>query len=242
VKSLNDVNAIVNSMKQQFQDLVASVAKSTVDVIQLGFAELAKEVAKQSDAIAIMLTDAGWTPTMHVFMSDLVEFLERYLQDGIDAVQDELDHYLVKFYDQSLLEEILDVWSENVIIANRMLILLDVIHAHVKGVYNLSVPAILAQLEGLMADFYHHQGELRGKQLKAYYKTAVADDGKVSEQVLKFVDEVLLAHFKHGVPIQSSLSRHAILHGADVTYGNAINSLKLIVLFDYVQGRLNSSY
>jgi len=35
--------------------------------------------------------------------------------------------------------------------------------------------------------------------------------------------------------LKSEISRHAILHGADVKYGTASNSLKTILCFDFLQ-------
>jgi len=114
----------------------------------------------------------------------------------------------------------------------------EIIRAHIAHQYNLIVPAACAQLEGMMVDFFGHTGKLHEYELKAFYRSAVQSDKTFSEPVLKFVDGVLLVRFRHGEEIKSTLSRHAVLHGADLHYGTASNSLKLILLLDYLQDRM----
>lgn len=52
-----------------------------------------------------------------------------------------------------------------------------------------------------------------------------------------FKKDYIVADFKHGIAPNSYLSRHAILHGGDTSYGTIENSLKCILLFDYIQDK-----
>jgi hypothetical protein len=75
--------------------------------------------------------------------------------------------------------------------------------------------------------------------VKSYISELLTDDSEFSfdAAVQLFYFEVVLANFEHGEQIPF-LSRHAILHGADVGYGTKSNSLRTILLFDYVQSNL----
>ena len=50
----------------------------------------------------------------------------------------------------------------------------------------------------------------------------------------EFVSSEVFTGFEWGSPLTAALSRNAILHGADTNYGTEINSLKAIVLFDFI--------
>jgi uncharacterized protein (DUF924 family) len=57
----------------------------------------------------------------------------------------------------------------------------------------------------------------------------------VDKAVVDFWISVLYVGFSHGGPINSQLSRHAIMHGGDVNYGSPAGSLKAILLLDLFQ-------
>lgn len=52
------------------------------------------------------------------------------------------------------------------------------------------------------------------------------------EVLLKFITDIILSGFKHGDAMFSYPSRHAILHGADTSYGKESISLKTILVLD----------
>lgn len=96
-----------------------------------------------------------------------------------------------------------------------------------------SVPALLAQLEGLIADASSHAGRMNATAWREHMNEAASRDPLVGTLVKRFVNAVLAAPFEHGAPITSPLSRHAILHGGDVDYGTLTNSRTAILLVDY---------
>ena len=48
------------------------------------------------------------------------------------------------------------------------------------------------------------------------------------------MNSTVFVKFQWGDPLSSSLSRHAILHGGDTDYATALNSVKALLLFDFV--------
>ncbi|HDX9646726.1 TPA: hypothetical protein ROY02_003029 [Bacillus cereus] len=79
--------------------------------------------------------------------------------------------------------------------------------------------------------------------LQQYLETLLVNEGVFSfdKQIQTFYLNTILVGFEHGEPLQSKLSRNAILHGADVEYGTEENSLKSILIFDYILDRLNEN-
>ena len=110
--------------------------------------------------------------------------------------------------------------------------------AHNLRMYNVSIPALLAQLEGLIVDSFHIKGNVDGHVLGMLLSILLKSDTKKAfnfdNEIHKYYNDNILIGFKHGDAIKSSLSRHAILHGADKAFGTEANSLKAILLFDHI--------
>lgn len=134
--------------------------------------------------------------------------------------------------------EMLKDWAANPVTAPRIHILTAALEAHQEGRYVLSIPPLLAQLEGIIADGKQPQGgEMRQRTMKEYVAQLAEGDDLIGAHISDFVSNIVLANFIRGQPIPD-LSRHAILHGAATTYGTELNSIKTILTFDYVQDLL----
>ncbi len=126
----------------------------------------------------------------------------------------------------------------------RAKILSSAFKAHEVGEYELSVPVLLAQADGICV-------ELTGAQL--YSKQGDGKTTRVSEAVATFNVDSFAAALLHPLtevfPIAFSLqeraglvdilNRHAILHGESVSYGNRINSCKAISLVAFTAWALS---
>jgi hypothetical protein len=111
--------------------------------------------------------------------------------------------------------------------------------AHEGQHYTLSVPVLLAQLEGLIAEARRHKGRFTGKTLVRYLESIRTEGSRFQRIAARFVVDTLWSDFHHGATAPA-LSRHAILHGADVQYGTAGNSLRAILYFDIIRNALNA--
>ena len=113
---------------------------------------------------------------------------------------------------------------------HRREILRDAFDAHREGKYNLSVPVLLAQADGLWWDrfsrsFFSRQGR------------RVLDDEDVLELHGR-IDTAFLEFFQESAPLWQSirerdskviaLNRHQVLHGEALEYGTEYNSLRAI--------------
>jgi len=157
-------------------------------------------------------------------------------KEGLKRAKIEVENFLISKYDDEKIDEILIKWKKKQWLGKRISILEQAIWAHKEHRFNLSVPAILFQIEGIIAEGYGHYGKMYGRQLERYACKLLSDTSISSfdEAIQHFFLNFILIDFEHGSPAQSSLSRHAILHGGDANYGTIENSLKCILLLDYI--------
>jgi hypothetical protein len=146
---------------------------------------------------------------------------------------------MFEIYDEEYLDHILLKWEQRKLISSRISILRNVIKCHNQQMYNASIPTLLPQLEGTIANAFQHKGKLNSYHLKVYLKHLLIKPNE--ERVFSFEEalhnyyiQYVLVNFEHGKEIMSEVSRHAILHGGLTSYGTKENSLKLILLFDFL--------
>jgi hypothetical protein len=147
---------------------------------------------------------------------------------------------MIRFYNDRRIVNIGYNWENKTILSERISILRSVIMAHNLGMYNVSIPAILAQLEGTIIDAFQINSRVKGNHLKVLIKHLLLDNNNFigsfnfDDAIEKYYSENILMSFSHGSELGSDLSRHAILHGGDKYYGKEIVSIKAILLFDYI--------
>ena len=76
-------------------------------------------------------------------------------------------------------------------------------------------------------------GLMKEGEWRAHMTAIASVDPFVGKLVQVFVEDVIAARFGHGGTVSSPLSRHAILHGGDMSYGTEVNSRTAILLVDY---------
>lgn len=160
------------------------------------------------------------------------EFSKTKKERGMDGVIKEI----IEFYSDSenvkaTCEEIIG----NSLISNeRKSIIEEAFTAHLERKYNLSVPIFLIQAEGLFIE--QIQAELYKNKKKVMSRFRGSHD-IYSSMIDSFADFIQLISKSYGpsknVP-PLILNRHIILHGRSVDYGTIENSIKGILLIEYV--------
>jgi hypothetical protein len=112
-------------------------------------------------------------------------------------------------------------------------ILRDVIDSHINKKYTLSIPTLLPHIEGTLSEYYITNTEPGKKKINIYIDYLLEENDRYLPFKGIIVDK-LYEHFHWGDQYLPSLSRHAILHGADTNYYTEINSLKVILIFDMI--------
>jgi hypothetical protein len=222
------------STPYSFYDYFKSISKSL---------ELLKEADKKYIEFSAILLNYGWTPTTHISYKTISQVVEIYSNDSLNEKDKRrlITKKIINAYDNAVLYTILEGWKKNLLLSNRIKILNDVIEAHLSRKYNLSLPILISQLEGVIAKAFYHKGELHEPRYRAYLNETMTifDDSYFDNSAINFFINVLMIEFQHGKKILPLSSRHAILHGADVKYGTRENSLKMILLFDYIQDKFS---
>lgn len=195
--------------------------------------EAFKELAKAAERLESMLLQLGWPPPGHLPIRLLDEITRDYQTGKLSP--EEVEELFVEFYDANQLQQIVATWRQNAHFPHRVKILEQAVAAHAEGRYELSIPAILPQIEGVIAELFGHAGRMSLKAFKQYLSAAFSDSSRFDRVSAAFILRILLEDFTWGDSIPR-LSRHAVLHGADTEYASAANSLRVILFFDELQG------
>lgn len=190
-----------------------------------------------SHRFSTILIERGWPPPVDIAVDEIPSAIRVYEEESPLEFDSYLEGRLLAIYYERTMRRKLSDWRAAPWLQPRFHILEAAASAHLREEYVLSIPAILPQIEGIIADGYAHRGIMTGPMMIQYTDSLFrADDlDSMDEMARVFITGTLLVTFKHGVRVASPLSRHAVLHGADVNYGTAANSLRAILLFDYLQ-------
>lgn len=210
------------------------------------YEEMFERMAKDEARLANMLEQLFWPPPLLLPAALVSEMARGFERSELSSA--EIDELFVEFYTADVLEGMITRWGEQGHIPHRLPILRDAVRAHCDGRYTLSIPAVLPQLEGTIAEMFGHRGKIRGQHVQKYHAAAFAGAPASDNGGVNFFRAVLLDRFEWGDPIPL-FSRHAILHGADTCYATAANSLRAFVTLDqflnavqYVSGGTGRRY
>lgn len=131
--------------------------------------------------------------------------------------------------------------EKNDILNHRIHIIKSAFEAHKDKKYDLSIPVFFAQLEGIVRENLHDKKKenMSYKNMRDYISD-IRNGKKDVKSLIDYFKSNLHEGFQEGKELNSDLSRHAILHGYDVSYGSKVNSLKLIIIFDIIQSEISS--
>ncbi|MEI2465133.1 hypothetical protein [Niallia taxi] len=184
-----------------------------------------------------ILAENGYPP-IEMTINDTIDVLE--LNNlSTEEREKRVKEYINSIYTQDEIVKIINHWDEvEWIDVNRKYILKDAIQANFEGRYNLSIPSLLPHLEGIIVEGLDFNSRMKPGELSQLIKS-ILDEEDVFDTALNnyYLDNILIG-FTHGNAPRSFLSRHSILHGNDINYGNHDNSLKLILLLDYTIDKL----
>jgi hypothetical protein len=244
----NYLAVISNSIRpdllaQNAHENISEGFQQSIILWQKNLADSFKNISNQIEAIGettqkfkAIIVELGWPPNDSLDFHDINSIIEAYDKYGSEYIKNDIEKYFLKKFDQKEVNDILKNWEETKSFKNRLPILRQAINAHLEGNYYISVPAFLPQIEGIIVDGYGHNGRMNGERLEKYFRDLLSSTNTFSFDIAvqEFLLQYVLAEFQHGISPKSCLSRHAILHGADTKYGTAANSLRCILLIDYL--------
>lgn len=104
--------------------------------------------------------------------------------------------------------------------------------AHETGEYYLSIPVFLSQIDGIIHDALNKHFFIKSDNVKKWAQQKEKDG--ISKMMFAALNEITIFQSSSLPHDRNSISRHAILHGGNVTYGNELNSFKVLSLLFYL--------
>ncbi|MCZ2807673.1 hypothetical protein O2W18_21410 [Modestobacter sp. VKM Ac-2983] len=215
-------------------DLVESLRTSGLDLGDLIKARNEMDSIHRVSAQAIRLfAPLGWAPSGAMPMTPYAAAIASLASDGKQAAEQILveawdnEHRLRRPVQQiSVLGHPEEDYRN--LFRQRSLLLGKALTHHQTGAYEASIPIVLAQIEGLVADVTGGKLFFSRNPSKA---ADVVDASAIATQheALPVVRDYFSAGMDYTAS-EGSLSRHGILHGRDLGYATRINSVKAFVL------------
>ncbi|MED3550153.1 hypothetical protein [Cytobacillus praedii] len=240
------LSEIVVKVLEKLYEITSHIDWSKINDPLAELGRVFKETGDDLIRFKSITVELGYPPHLDMSIPIIRKIVKDYDEYGKEYVSNYIDEIMFEFYNEEYMCEIQKKWYRKRVLKPILPILDNVIKAHTQQMYYSSVSTLLPQLEGLIAKTFRHTGELKGNQLKTYLKHLLIDKDvekraySFDEAIHKYYKTYILVRFKHGDEIVSDISRHAILHGGDVQYGSKKNSLKLILLFDYLNDCLST--
>ena len=209
--------------RELLQVLLVGFGESIGDLSR--YPQIHLPLVKQEDVNTLMQN--GWYPP-----SDASSVEVRLLAEGFEEDTESANHVLIERY-RSGLDDIES--SLRSTFPNRVDILGDAFEAHRQEKYNLSVPLLLIQADGVWLDRC-------SRNLFSGGVNSAVDDlvNKVPDITIREVARALL--YKEWPLVLSSknrsigfseLNRHQIIHGEVTDYGTEENSLKAVAFLNF---------
>ena len=196
----------------------------------------------QNDAANRALEGLGWPPPRLLDSELWPKLLAPLGARTLEDAREEVERAICDHYGQEHLDALLMEWRRRGCTKARRAILGEIIEGHLQGYFSLTVPTMFAQLEGIVADQLAPSQSMSEKRWTRLIEvlTKSPADWPGDRTAKKFFLNCMLHGFRRPSSIPTGPSRHAVLHGADITYATQENSLKVILAFEYVSRLLNS--
>jgi len=189
--------------------------------------EMLKTIKEKNEALQRLLIKLGWPPPWHLPAITLDRIAEGNASG--DLSDEDVTDLFIELYDSKLLNTLLTEWKRSEYLGERGPILEEGTQNHLDKRFCSAVCVFLPQIEGVIAD------ELGRKPNPQNDAGVIFNDSTLSKVAREFYVNMARSSFTPTSKIPApDLSRYAILHGRDTSFGTASHSLRVILLFDAV--------
>jgi len=248
-ESLRPFREVGAQLSTAFLDFKIAAASTRLNFLTIEIPDVVADVRDQFDRISGLVADAfrdlpqrtrkelrvlagrGWYVDGELPANApgiLVDELEGGRVDEIDAV-------LVEYFRDRLLaikERLVQQYP------HRATFLDKAFKAHERGEYELSVPVLLAQADGICKDCTNlllFRGKDRRPEIASYVQETFAADEYRAALLSPLTEEHPISATEARRPADfEGLNRHLVLHGESLTYHTEVNSLKAVSLLSYL--------
>jgi len=248
-KQVQEITYGLDNIMRRMSAYMTAVGLAAQKMSSLGvFDDLIQLVQAHKDA-AEAFKAAGWpiAPSMPF------ELRERVIAVHKQGKTQYISRIIMGYYQRNNhrhLIETVEAWNSNPVFAPRMSIIKDVLEAHCRGQYTLSVPTLIPQIEGVFNDYVHASGlEAKLGKIQEVYKAVIGDPDKYSlpnfhiwviATTLLYqlqTNTYVFTDFEDEIkkPVnRRQVTRHTVSHGVALKYDRPIHSLKGFLLLDAV--------
>lgn len=223
-----------NSALEIIKEINTSFLSSINPIFNIGFNweglfESISELFKFTDDGEFKKFEYNWAGFLTI--PKIKELYELWKKDEKDKVK---DFFYQWFSDKKEINNLIEDFNKNEIFEPRMHILEKALKAHLNSDYELSIPIILSQIDGI---FIEKHKDLAGKisfnnkcqKCGAHMKTELPlNANNISKYILNKENKYLPYYLEHIIDIFSNL-RNDILHGKKLDYPDKDLSTKLIL-------------
>ncbi len=201
-----------------------------------------KEMTEALPGVQEYLARRGWYLTGSTLPGDVI-LLAKFIRENRHQEAEETMLSYARERVDPVCARISERWPR------RATVLADALQAHKNGLYSLSIPALLAQADGISSEIL---GESIYRREKGAPKVAKVFKARLPESYNP--DSLTFAFFLRPLELLSSISygidyheqtrirdtllgplnRHAVMHGYDTEYSFEANGLRVILLLDYL--------
>lgn len=199
--------------------------------------ERLKEYNKKTPEYFLLIAHHGWFIDLTDSELSFPSTIAYHLKANEVEIADEL---LTEYY-KTNLKKVFDLLISRH--QNRKDILEEIKLSFEQKKYNLLIPSVLTQVDGICFDFTKKKFFIKERK-NNYLPQVTAELEKSAESFMG----LYLSPIQNQIPIMvrekdisnfpCNLNRHEILHGISTNYGTEINSLKVISLLKYVSDLL----
>ncbi len=214
-------NLEIHNTWNQWHDIITQI--NNWDKLKLPQFILDDEYFINQEKAIIAISKFGWYINYSTIPRDIFE------AEDLSTNETQLNDFMCKVinndYDE-LKSRILNRHKE------RADPLIAAFKAHENADYYLSIPVFLSQIDGITHDALNKHFFKKPENVKKWAKQK-ENDG-VSKVMFAALTEITIFQETYHPRDKSSISRHSILHGGNVSYGNQINSFKVLSLLFYL--------
>lgn len=239
LRPFTDYHKVLEQALRPLQDVLAAIGRE-MQRATAGFSETMRPVLERLERYPGICAEFGWPP-FDVPISTVMEVVNLYDKKGAEARPD-IDALFVRLVPKRVLQDLRQQWAECHLLRRRAHILDAVMRAHLRKDFSLTVPVLLASVEGVVADLHVPKGRMRQADVKRYLgETFASQDAperwssQLNDTARSVIVDAMVGSFYHGDPLPKEVRRNAVLHGADVGYDTEANSLKAILMLDLVR-------
>lgn len=192
--------------------------------------------ARQRRAAAILAKKGWWlAPDFPVIL------LNKVIELDESRERRRINRLICNYYSHGRYRRLSDMvnrWSASPVFRRRRHLFDNALWAHKKRRWTLSIPVLLAQVEGVLLDYASESGITKSRDVKEIGRKLHlnSDAGEIAAQTwLTQLKQIFSGpEEKTTMRRHPGLKRNAVLHGKELRYGSEVKSLQLFMQLDTI--------